>query len=271
MISLPYWVARVEEVRNLTRDIKMYTLRINESLNSDPGQYVMVWAPGVGEIPISLSLVDGEIFRLVIARKGKVTSYIHENIKEGDKLYFRGPYGNGFKLQGGKALIVGGGYGVAPLLFLARELARRYARPDVVVGFRSKEHAILISEFEEYADRLVVSTDDGSLGVKGTAVDVASQLIDKNIYTTLYTCGKEQMMYKLVELAVNRGIKTQASLERLIKCGVGICGSCVLEPLGFRVCRDGPVFDGETLLKTVDFGRFWHDSTGKRIPIEEVK
>ena len=268
---LPYQAGLVQSVRNLTQDIKMYRLRLPTPLCSLPGQYVMIWIPGVGEIPISVALEEGSLISLVIARKGKVTSHIHGNIGEGCRLLIRGPYGNGFKLERGKTLLVGGGYGAAPLLFLARELSRLGMKPDVVLGFRTREQVMLVDEFENYADKLLVSTDNGSLGVKGTAIDAAEKLLDRENYTMVYTCGKEQMMHKLVELAGRRGIKVQASLERIVKCGLGICGACVLEPLGLRVCRDGPVFDGETLLKTQDFGRYWRDPSGRRMPLEEVR
>ena len=138
------------------------------------------------------------------------------------------------------------------------------------MGFRTREQAILINEFDKYSGSLVVATDDGSLGFKGTAVDVAKQLLETNSYTAIYTCGREQMMYKLALLAKSHRVRVQVLLERLIKCGIGICGSCVLEPLGLRVCVDGPVFDGETLLATQDFGKYWHNSTGRRVPIEEI-
>ncbi|MCD6358105.1 MAG: dihydroorotate dehydrogenase electron transfer subunit [Thermoproteales archaeon] len=262
-----YLRARVREVRQLCEGVREYVLELPSELRSSPGQYVMVWVPRVGEIPISVAGEEGRELRLVIARKGRVTSYIHEHVTEGSQLFIRGPLGKGFTLRRGAALLVAGGYGAAPLLHLASALAKVGAHVVVALGFRDKERSMLVREFEEVADEVVVATEDGSLGYRGLVTDLAFRIMAESRYDVIYTCGKEQMMAKVVRRALEAGVEVQASLERLIKCGIGVCGSCALEPLGLRVCVDGPVFDGRVLVQLEDFGRWWRDAAGRRVPI----
>lgn len=264
-----YVRAKVEEVRVLSGSVKGFALNVERELGAAPGQFVMVWVPGVGEIPISVAWEDGKRALLVVARKGRVTGYLHEHAGPGSTLYLRGPLGRGFNVLGGRALVVGGGYGAAPLLYLCRALRGKGARLTVVLGFKSAENAILLDEFRNLAGELYVATEDGSLGVQATAAGLALELLPFGEFEFVYTCGKEQMMKRVVDASLLRGVKAQASLERLLKCGIGVCGSCALEPLGMRVCADGPVFDGETLSRLEDFGRWWRNAAGRRVSLPD--
>lgn len=244
-----------------------YTLELEKPLHSMPGQFVMLWVPRIGEIPLSVAFEKDERIQLLVARKGKVTSYLHKNVVPGCRLFLRGPLGRGFGISASKALIVGGGVGVAPLVYLSKVLKEQGARVTVAVGYRSANCTPFIDRLAAYADELHVATEDGSLGVKGTAVDLSAMLIKRGAYDIVYTCGNELMMKRVVEMAVEKGVKVEASLERLIKCGIGICGTCALEPLGLRVCLEGPVFNDRTLARLEDFGRWWRDAAGRRVPI----
>lgn len=262
-----YICANVEHADRVSEDVMCYTLVLEEPLKSKPGQFVMLWVPRVGEIPLSVAFEEGDTIQLLVARKGKVTTYLFDRVAPGHKLFLRGPLGRGFRIEASRALVIGGGVGVAPLLYLCKALKENGARVTVAVGYKSASCAPFLDRISTYADELHVATEDGSLGVRGTAVDLCAKLIQKGASDIVYTCGKEPMMKRVVELATERGVKVEASLERLIKCGMGICGTCALEPLGLRVCLEGPVFDGETLLKLEDFGRWWRDAAGRRVPI----
>ncbi|MEM0225649.1 MAG: dihydroorotate dehydrogenase electron transfer subunit [Thermofilaceae archaeon] len=262
-----YICATVRNADLVCEDVVSYDLQLEKPLSSRPGQYIMLWVPRIGEIPLSVALEEGESVRLLVARKGRVTTYMHSNVAPGCRVFLRGPLGRGFTLEAGKALIVGGGVGVAPLLYLCKTLKERGARVTVAVGFRSAKCTPYIDSFSRYADELHIATEDGSLGARGTAVDLAAELIKRSAYDIVYTCGNEHMMRRVIELALKNDVRVEASVERLIKCGIGICGTCVLEPQGIRVCVEGPVLDGRTLAEVEDFGRWWRDSAGKRIPI----
>ena len=254
----------------LTLNVKGYEIKLERDISPRPGQFVMLWVPGVGEIPLSVAqYIKGGLIELIIAKVGKVTSYIHENFRSGTRVFIRGPYGNGFTvMERKKCLIVAGGCGLAPMLFLIEELVKKGSHVDVVLGFKTRYDVFYVDRFRELTDEVVVATEDGSYGIKGTAVDAMRIMLDKKEYDIVYTCGKELMMVAVVNECLKRNIQVEASLERYMKCGIGICGTCVLEPLGLRVCKDGPVFSGEILSKVEDFGRYWHNPDGTKRPIK---
>jgi len=111
-----------------------------------------------------------------------------------------------------------------------------------------------------------VATEDGSEGHGGLVTELMEAELKGKKFESILTCGPERMMYAVVSSGVKRGIRVQASLERHMKCGFGICGSCVLDSIGLRVCSDGPVFDGTTLLKS-EFGKRKRDASGGMVKI----
>lgn len=232
-----------------------------------PGQFVMVWVPGVGEVPMSVADYEGGILTMYITRRGRVTGYMHDRVKPGFRLFVRGPYGRGFTLvDEGPALLVGGGTGAAPLHFLAKWLRERGVECVAALGFKSAQRALLVDAMSKLC-RVEVATDDGSLGFRGPVHELAGRLLDEQRFTAVYACGPEAMIAAVLETAKSKSVLFEASLERYMRCAVGICGSCVLEPLGLRVCRDGPVFSGDVLLRVEDLGRWWRDADGRRRPI----
>ena len=248
----------VEEVRKLAENIKEYLVKLEREVSPVPGQFAMLWMPRVGEIPLSFADADGSRTRFIVARVGRVTGFIHERIGEGSRIYLRGPLGRGFtQVSGGRCLLVAGGYGLAPLYFLAKRLRGRGCHVKTLLGFKSDREAFYREEFGELCE-VGVAVEEGSAGFRGTAVDLLEKVLEREGFERVYTCGKEEMMIEVSRRCLDRGIPVEASLERYIRCGVGICGSCVLEPLGLRVCRDGPVFDGAILLR-LDEERTRHD------------
>jgi len=112
---------------------------------------------------------------------------------------------------------------------------------------------------------VIAATEDGGYGVRGLASEVAEAELRKNSYDMIYTCGPELMIKRILDLSMQHSIPIQASLERIIKCGIGICGSCIIDSL--RVCREGPVFDGEVLRSLEDLGTVKRDHSGRRVPV----
>ena len=263
-----YNPCKVIEVVNASSRVKVYKLEPLREISATPGQFLMVWLPRVGEIPISVAGLEGGELLLAIARRGKVTSTIHETVGEGSRLYVRGPYGRGFTLKGvRRALLVSGGCGIAPLRLLAEVLNRRDVECTAIAGFNSASEVFFVRDLEAYCSSVTLLTTDGSAGARGSAVDALFPAISRIKPDVIYTCGPELMMVRVVELALAKGVRVEASLERYVKCGIGLCGSCVLEPLGLRVCKDGPGFSGELLAKLKDFGRWWRGADGRTRPI----
>lgn len=234
--SLPM-MALVVEVIDESAQVRTFVL--DRSLEAEPGQFLMVWLPGLDEKPFSLTRAAP--VTMTIARVGPFSQAIHA-LRPGDRLWIRGPLGHPFQLPApgeGALLLIGGGYGVAPLHFLA-ERARAAGWPvDMVIGARTAADVVFVRRFEALGARVTVTTDDGSAGLRGVATDAAAHLLDQGRYQGLYACGPEPMLDAVERLAQARRLPAQLSYERYMRCGFGVCGSCARE--GWLVCKDGPV------------------------------
>jgi dihydroorotate dehydrogenase electron transfer subunit len=238
--SLPR-VARI--VQAIDESAKVRTLVLDLYLEAAPGQFVMAWLPGVDEKPFSL--VRAGPVTLTVARVGRFSTAIH-TLGVGDRLWLRGPLGKPFTLppagaldDGSRLLLVGGGYGVAPLYFLAQCARASGWGVSMVIGARTAAGVIFVERFEALGVKVAIATDDGSRGGRGLATDVAERLLDKAGYGALYACGPEPMLEAVELLARRRALPAQLSYEGIMRCGFGVCGSCARE--GWMVCRDGPV------------------------------
>ena len=241
-------IVTIEKVIDETPTVR--TLVFSDSImpNVLPGQFAMVWIPGINELPMSVMISKESGKAAFTVRKHGLASTGLFNIKVGEKIGIRGPYGNAFDIKQGKLLLVGGGTGLVPMMRLLTHV-KSTDDVTVLIGAKSKDEVF----FEDLANDLlknnshnvIISTDDGSYGEKGFVTDIVEKLVNESHFDGVYTCGPEKMMYKTVQSAHSRGIFVQASLERMMKCGVGICGSCCVgEDLA---CKDGTVFDGNNL------------------------
>jgi dihydroorotate dehydrogenase electron transfer subunit len=230
---------------------KVRTLLLDLHLEADPGQFVMAWLPGLDEKP--LSLVCADPVTLTIARVGPFTTAIHA-LEVGNPIWIRGPLGQGFTLAKpqGALLLLGGGYGVAPIYFLAeRALARGY-EVSMVIGARTSADVVFADRFGSLGVQVVVATDDGSLGQQGLATDAAKRLLEQADCQAFYACGPEPMLEAVAGLAQRHHLPAQLSYERYMRCGFGVCGSCAKE--GWLVCRDGPVKVVRRRMQPVEYG-----------------
>ena len=222
------------------------TLVLDRSLEAEPGQFVMVWLPGVDEKPFSLVRVDP--VTLTIARVGPFTIQVCA-LRVGDPLWLRGPLGHGFVLPAraddrrqGSILLVAGGYGVAPLHFLAERALADGWKVSTVVGARSAADLVFHRQLAALGAEVHITTDDGSLGEQGLATEAAERLIvagGAHRFEAIYACGPEPMLAAVERLAQAHHMPAQLSYERYMRCGFGVCGSCAQE--GWLVCSDGPV------------------------------
>jgi dihydroorotate dehydrogenase electron transfer subunit len=254
----------VRRRRESPRVVSLY-LKADHMRTPDPGQFVMVWPPGAEEVPMSVSGFFGGLLRISVARAGPTTSEMH-SLDRGDILLLRGPFGRGFSLSGKRFLLVGGGYGAAPLIYAARRISERGGRGTYMEGAGTADELLFLREARALGMRVLVSTEDGSAGFRGMITDLLPEVLSSDRFDRVLTCGPEGMMYEVVKECLMRGIEVQASLERHMKCGFGICGSCVLDPVGARVCVDGPVFDGPVLMAT-EFGKWKRDECGCRVRV----
>lgn len=254
--------ATIVEVRRETPT--QTTLVLDWEVEASPGQFVMVWLPDVDEVPMGFSRLRPTA-SITVQCLGDATAALSE-LGTGDRVGVRGPLGRGFStVEGRRCLLVGGGNGVAPLLPLADVLVARGCRVDVAVGARERAELLFVDAMgAATGGRTHVATDDGSAGHHGFVSDLAEELMEELSPEVVYTCGPELMMAKVAGSCWGRRIPFQASLERYMKCGIGICDACAAGP--FLVCRDGPVFDGERLRSIPDFGKFRRGPSGLKEP-----
>ncbi len=238
-----YRTAKITKVEVETSKVKNFIL--DTKVKAFPGQYVMVWIPGLNEKPFGV--VQSLPLTLSIAKVGPTTELIHK-LKIGDKITFRGPYGQPFTIISGKILLVGGGYGVVPLYFLASSIpAKKRSKITVIIGARTKKELPFAAKFKRLGCKVLLTTDDGSSGFKGFTTQLAEKLLDKEKFSAVYSCGPMVMMRKIAQISHAKKIFCQVSVESFFKCGgFGICGECCFN--GLIVCREGPVFDGKVLL-----------------------
>jgi dihydroorotate dehydrogenase electron transfer subunit len=235
---------------------RVRTLVLDLRLDAQPGQFVMAWLPGVDEKPFSLVRADPA--SLTVARVGPFTSALFA-LGSGDRLWIRGPLGQPFTLPAqpsladgvppghqsklktlnSKLLLIAGGYGVAPLHFLAECALDAGWLASVVIGAQTAGDAIFADRFAALGARVTITTNDGSLGEPGLATDAADRLLAEGGHQALYACGPEPMLDAVEALARAHQVPAQLSYERYMRCGFGVCGSCAQE--GWLACRDGPV------------------------------
>ncbi len=245
---VPVTILRVKKETSLIR-----TFVFDQSCTFSPGQFVMVWVPGVDEIPMALSSEN----TITVQKAGDATTAMFA-LGPGDRLGIRGPFGNGFT-RGEKVLAIAGGVGAAPLL----PLARVDCVMTLLLGAKTETELLFVDQLDECTD-VLIATDDGSLGHHGFVTALMDDL-NLGVYDRIAVCGPETMMRAVLAKVEEKGIahKTEFSLHRYMKCGIGICGSCCIDPSGLRVCRDGPVFSGDLLLKS-EFGHYMRDAAGRK-------
>lgn len=249
-----------------------------------PGQFIMVRAPGRLDplLPRAFALFDVQpglnggppTFGIFYHVLGKMTRLMSELVP-GDEMEILGPLGNAFGLPRGmrRAVLVAGGVGLAPMLLLARAIkkANRGRKPDraveplLIYGGRTQEQIVYREAFEAEGCPVLVTTEDGSSGVRGLATDALSELLaareGRVEDLVVYACGPEGMLRAVAELAERFQVACQASLEARMACGFGICLGCVVKILGAkrghpvanggryeRVCLEGPIFDAREVI-----------------------
>ena len=230
--------------------------------NAVPGQFIEVKInDGTDPLlrrPISIHNVSKSGVRLLYEVVGRGTQILSEK-RPGDLLDIIGPLGNGFeylrrtaKPDPAQAVLVAGGMGVAPLVFLAEKI--KFLSPLVLVGARKKEQILCSKEFKALGCKLIIATDDGSFGFKGKVTDLLKEILLKKSPVerpmNIYACGPQPMLKAVAQLSCENNIASQLSLERHMACGFGACLGCVVPTrAGYkRVCKDGPVFLGKELI-----------------------
>ena len=216
-----------------------------------PGQFVMVEINSLNDPllnrPLGIAAVDESegILTMVYRVIGRGTSLLTEK-KPGEMLNVVGPLGNGFTMTAKRPLLIGGGMGLAPLLYVAQKFCPTPV--EVIAGGRTKDEMFWADLFAKVCEHVHVTTDDGTLGAQGTCVSLLSPLSKDKQFDAILACGPEPMLRAVAECAAALNIPCQVSLEKHMACGFGACLTCTCESVDgkhLQVCKQGPVFNAE--------------------------
>ena len=267
----------VIENRRISPDVFVLTLGSDVALPEiKPGQFAAVLVENTNDVflrrPFSIHDVDPthNFIKFYIQIVGKGTEQLSK-LTSRDSVDVIFPLGNGFSIENGKLIIddvacaysdggqpnyplsiinspllIGGGCGVAPLLYLAKKIDESGIRPTVLIGGRSKKNILCIEEYVKYGN-VLITTEDGSLGEKGFVTD--HPIFHNGKFDQIYCCGPEPMMHAVAKFAIENRIPCQISLENMMACGIGACLCCVTQTIeGHQcVCTEGPVFNANEL------------------------
>jgi dihydroorotate dehydrogenase electron transfer subunit len=220
--------------------------------------------------------VYGGTLEIVVSPHGAGTTWLSERRRH-DPIDIVGPLGRPFSLPKDpvSCVLVGGGYGSAPLYMLAEALRERGCRVDVVIGAASEDRLFGTLEIKRVSSNVVMATEDGSLGSRGRVTDVLNDVLHHSQPAVVYACGPMGMLSAVADMATAQQIYSQCSVEEAMACGIGICMTCVLPVIGddgitrmVRSCVDGPVFRGDRV-RWADVGTVPEGTYGA--PVSEVR
>jgi len=245
-------LCKLIEKKEIAPNIFDFTVECPSETNTIPGQFVHVKCGGTTFLrrPISICDAYDNKLRFIFEIRGEGTRELAK-VQVGETLDILAPLGRGFDLDlaktDGEIVLVGGGIGTFPLLYLAKALEQNGKSSIAVLGYRTKELVTLNGAFTAVCKDVKVTTDDGSFGHKGFVTDVLADILKSNKISAIYTCGPTIMMKRVADIAKEHDIPCQVSMEERMACGIGACVTCTcgVAGLNVRVCKDGPIFDAE--------------------------
>jgi dihydroorotate dehydrogenase electron transfer subunit len=237
-VAAPAQHAAARVTDRIKENPRTITLVLDRALpQARPGQFCMLWLPGTDEKPFSIAGPDPLMF--TVSRVGPFSEAL-QALGPGDPVWVRGPFGAGWTVGPCRALLVGGGYGAAPLYFLARALREQGAMVEAALGARTSADLLFVDRFTGSGLAVHAATEDGSRGTAGRVTEVVAPLLSAGRFDRLCACGPEAMLDALAALCREHRVAGELSYEAYMRCGVGICGSCEHDER--LVCLDGPVF-----------------------------
>jgi anaerobic sulfite reductase subunit B len=261
--SNPYMPKPYKVLESFRESTDTFTITVDMKVKHDPGQFVQVSIPGVGECPISICSYSDKFLKLNIREVGNVTKALSK-IKKGDKLLIRGPYGHGYpmtELKGNDLIIIGGGCGVAPLKGIIDYVEKNrsdYKDVMLFLGYRSPNDIIFTRELTEWRKKynLDVTVDQNAHSEfcydakTGFVTDALKAANINNQNKVVFICGPPVMMKFVIDILKQKGFHDDQifiSAERLMFCALGVCCHCMIH--GKFTCIDGPVFRYDEIVK----------------------
>lgn len=257
---------KITGIKNYTDDVKLF--KISSSINPKPGQFLEVSLPGIGECPLASCSNNPKILELLTKCAGNVTSAMF-NLKKGDEIFIRGPYGKGFpinKFYNKNLLLFAGGTGIAPITSLINHIEKnikKFKKITIYFGFKNSDYILLKDRINEWNKKfnVTVCMDSGIPKSKKPSFKYEIGFINKVLEkkqidikdTIAVMCGPEPMMYGITSKLNELGLKNNKiywSIERRMECGIGNCNRCLIQDL--YVCKDGPVFRYDIIKPRLD-------------------
>lgn len=243
-------------------------------LKSKPGQFVMLWIPGVDQKPFSISYDMDDRFAVSVFPVGPFSQALCA-LMVGNRVGVTGPYGAPFTIKPNTHYItVGGGYGAGPLGILVERMAEHNCTVDFCIGAKNKDLLLFADRVKHLSHVTVhVATDDGSRGHHGFVTDLLEKLLQKNCGASNHTitkqchvstCGPELMEKKVLDICNQYEVDCEISIERYMKCGFGICGQCCIDDTGIALCTIGPVVNRDKANHISEFGAYHRDKAGTK-------
>lgn len=242
-------MAEIISNKSLADDVFEITLRCEDiAKKAIPGQFVSILCEDlILRRPFSIANAKDNSFQIIYKIKGKGTEFMSA-LKTGQLLNIIGPLGNSFTVSNKNALLVGAGVGIAPVMFLSKVLERNNTSFKLLSGFQKS------IKIDDLSDNHYMVTEDGSSDLKGRINDYLEDFIERYKPEKIYACGPEVVLKYTVEMAKKYNIESEIALEREFACGIGVCMGCSIKVLennkevNKRICKDGPAFDGESIL-----------------------
>jgi len=250
--------------RHLGMDIRLMGFRSKRlAALVKPGQFLMIRTESDSRDPLLRrpfsvhGIGEGDTILILYRIVGKGTSLL-SLVRGHEQISVIGPLGKGFRLPGPKekAILVAGGMGLAPMYFLSQSLTLEARhRTKMLLGFSTSQESVLTDRIKDLGLELLLATEDGSQGFKGTVTDLFEQVIDRDAQEkpVIYACGPNPMLKKIAQEAIRLNLTCYMSLEGSMACGLGICLGCAVKAARnqdteyYYVCRDGPVFSAEMI------------------------
>lgn len=242
---------KILDVKTYSEDIKVF--KVKTQMNPAPGQFFQVSVLGRGECPLASCSYDKEYVDILVRKAGNVTSAMFD-LKKGNTLFLRGPYGNGYHildLVGKNLILVAGGTGMAPITSLIEYIEQnrsKFGKATIMFGFRDEGHILLKDRISRWRKNfnILVCLDKGKASAEceiGFVHDVMNRHKPDTHDTKAVLCGPEVMMNAVSNTLINLGLPSTDiywNMERRMECAFGSCGRCFIQDV--YVCRDGPVF-----------------------------
>lgn len=244
------YIGLIIENKKISTDTYQVTIKNNRiSQEAKPGQFVSILCPPLLiRRPFSIAGIKDDTLTIIYKLKGKGTEFL-SFLTPGKEIDLLGPLGKGFTIHNKRSLLIGAGVGTAPILFLYDELKKHNYKTTILSGFQTSPNIEKL-----YTNDCLLITEDGSSGNKGQITSyIEKKLLSYNA-EIIYACGPKIVLKQIVELAKKYNIQTEVALEEIFACGIGACMGCAIEInenntiVNKRICKDGPVFKGETIV-----------------------